>query len=73
MTTLFNGSHLGQRPTGLGVVARDLVAALNPEQVRLLDPGHHGSGARLAGPLAAGALAADGPPAPAAPQRGCAP
>jgi glycosyltransferase involved in cell wall biosynthesis len=36
--TLFNGSTLGQRPTGLGVVARDLVAALNPEQVRLLDP-----------------------------------
>jgi len=36
--TLFNGSYLGQRPTGLGVVARDLVAALNPEQVRLLDP-----------------------------------
>ena len=36
--TLFNGSYLGERPTGLGVVARDLVAALNPAQVRLLDP-----------------------------------
>jgi len=36
--TLFNGSYLGRRPTGLGVVARDLVAALNPAQVRLLDP-----------------------------------
>ena len=36
--TLFNGSYLGERPTGLGVVARDLAAALNPEQVRLLDP-----------------------------------
>lgn len=36
--TLFNGSYLSERPTGLGVVARDLAAALNPEQVRLLDP-----------------------------------
>lgn len=36
--TLFNGSYLGSRPTGLGVVARDLVAALNPALVRLLDP-----------------------------------
>jgi len=31
--TLFNGSTLGQRPTGLGVVARDLVAALNPGRI----------------------------------------
>jgi glycosyltransferase involved in cell wall biosynthesis len=36
--TLFNGSYLGEHPTGLGVVARDLAAALNPTQVRLLDP-----------------------------------
>jgi glycosyltransferase involved in cell wall biosynthesis len=36
--TLFNGSYLGHRPTGIGVVARDLVAALSPGQVRLLDP-----------------------------------
>lgn len=36
--TLFNGSYLGHRSTGLGVVSRDLVAALDPAQVRLLDP-----------------------------------
>ncbi|MEB3333661.1 MAG: glycosyltransferase family 1 protein [Cyanobacteriota bacterium] len=35
---LFNGSYLGERPTGIGVVARDLVAALDPERVPLLDP-----------------------------------
>lgn len=35
---LFNGSYLGRRPTGLGVVGRDLVSALNPTLVRLLDP-----------------------------------
>ncbi len=35
---LFNGSYLGSRPTGIGVVARDLVAALDPELVPLLDP-----------------------------------
>ncbi|MFN7678455.1 MAG: glycosyltransferase family 4 protein [Cyanobacteriota bacterium] len=35
---LFNGSYLGQRPTGIGVVARDLVAALDPVRVPLLDP-----------------------------------
>lgn len=35
---LFNGSYLSQRPTGIGVVARDLVAALDPGQVPLLDP-----------------------------------
>lgn len=35
---LFNGSYLGRRPTGIGVVARDLVAALNPAEVPLLDP-----------------------------------
>ena len=35
---LFNGSYLGRRPTGIGVVARDLAAALDPAQVPLLDP-----------------------------------
>lgn len=35
---LFNGSYLGRRPTGIGVVARDLVAALDPAKVPLLDP-----------------------------------
>lgn len=35
---LFNGSFLGHRPTGIGVVARDLVAALDPAEVPLLDP-----------------------------------
>lgn len=35
---LFNGSYLGRRPTGLGVVGRDLVSALDPTMVRLLDP-----------------------------------
>lgn len=35
---LFNGSFLGRRPTGIGVVARDLVNALNPGEVPLLDP-----------------------------------
>jgi len=35
---LFNGSYLGRRPTGIGVVARDLVAALDPALVPLLDP-----------------------------------
>jgi glycosyltransferase involved in cell wall biosynthesis len=35
---LFNGSYLSHRPTGIGVVARDLVAALDPAEVRLLDP-----------------------------------
>ena len=35
---LFNGSYLSSRPTGIGVVARDLVAALDPELVPLLDP-----------------------------------
>jgi glycosyltransferase involved in cell wall biosynthesis len=35
---LFNGSFLGRRPTGIGVVARDLVAALDPAEVPLLDP-----------------------------------
>jgi glycosyltransferase involved in cell wall biosynthesis len=35
---LFNGSYLGRRPTGIGVVARDLVAALDPTRVPLLDP-----------------------------------
>jgi glycosyltransferase involved in cell wall biosynthesis len=41
MTTpwaLFNGSYLSHRPTGIGVVARDLVAALDPDRVALLDP-----------------------------------
>ncbi len=35
---LFNGSYLGQKPTGIGVVARELVNALDPETVPLLDP-----------------------------------
>ena len=35
---LFNGSYLGARPTGIGVVARDLVNALDPALVPLLDP-----------------------------------
>jgi glycosyltransferase involved in cell wall biosynthesis len=35
---LFNGSYLSRRPTGIGVVARDLVAALDPVLVPLLDP-----------------------------------
>jgi glycosyltransferase involved in cell wall biosynthesis len=35
---LFSGSYLGCRPTGIGVVARDLVAALDPAEVPLLDP-----------------------------------
>ena len=35
---LFNGSYLSHRPTGIGVVARDLVAAIDPELVPLLDP-----------------------------------
>ncbi len=35
---LFNGSYLGDRPTGIGVVSRELVNELNPELVALLDP-----------------------------------
>ncbi|WP_320675163.1 glycosyltransferase family 1 protein [Prochlorococcus sp. MIT 1341] len=35
---LFNGSYLGRCPTGIGVVARDLVGELDPEMVPLLDP-----------------------------------
>ena len=35
---LFNGSYVGQRPTGIGVVARDLAAALGPQQVPGLWP-----------------------------------
>lgn len=35
---LFNGSYLSRRPTGIGVVARDLLAALDPALVPLLDP-----------------------------------
>ncbi|MFM7549969.1 MAG: glycosyltransferase family 4 protein, partial [Cyanobacteriota bacterium] len=35
---LFNGSYLSHRPTGIGVVARDLVMALDPQRVPLLDP-----------------------------------
>jgi glycosyltransferase involved in cell wall biosynthesis len=34
----FNGSYLGSKPTGIGVVARDLVQALDPVLVPLLDP-----------------------------------
>jgi glycosyltransferase involved in cell wall biosynthesis len=35
---LFNGSYLGRQPTGIGVVARDLVQALDPALIPLLDP-----------------------------------
>lgn len=35
---LFNGSYLSHKPTGIGVVARDLVAHLDPRLVPLLDP-----------------------------------
>jgi len=35
---LFNGSYLGPKPTGIGVVARDLVNALDPDLVPLLAP-----------------------------------
>ncbi len=35
---LFNGSYLGRRPTGIGVVASELVKALDPERFPLLDP-----------------------------------
>jgi glycosyltransferase involved in cell wall biosynthesis len=41
MTTplaLFNGSYVGQRPTGIGVVARDLAAALDPAMVPAIWP-----------------------------------
>ncbi len=35
---LFNGSYLGSKPTGIGVVARDLIRELDPLMVPLLDP-----------------------------------
>ncbi|MCY4174409.1 MAG: glycosyltransferase family 1 protein [Cyanobacteria bacterium MAG CAR3_bin_5] len=35
---LFNGSPLGQRPTGIGVVTRALAKALNKDLVMFLDP-----------------------------------
>jgi glycosyltransferase involved in cell wall biosynthesis len=35
---LYNGSYLGRKPTGIGVVVRELVQALNPNLVPLLDP-----------------------------------
>ncbi len=35
---LFNGSFLSSKPTGIGVVARDLVKALDPNLVSLIDP-----------------------------------
>ncbi|MDA1169622.1 MAG: glycosyltransferase, partial [Cyanobacteria bacterium] len=41
MTTplaLFNGSYLGERPTGIGVVARELYAALDHQEVPALWP-----------------------------------
>ena len=51
---LFNGSYVGERPTGIGVVARDLAAALGPEQVPAVwpqgmapDQGSAGHGRRL--------------------------
>ncbi len=35
---LFNGSYLGRKPTGIGVVARCLINSLDSELVHLLDP-----------------------------------
>ena len=35
---LFNGSYVGERPTGIGVVARELAAALGPEAVSAVWP-----------------------------------
>ena len=35
---LFNGSYLGPKPTGIGVVARDLLRELDPVMIPLLDP-----------------------------------
>ncbi len=35
---LFNGSYLGKKPTGIGVVSRDLINAIDPNLVALLDP-----------------------------------
>jgi glycosyltransferase involved in cell wall biosynthesis len=35
---LFNGSYISTRPTGIGVVARDLAAALDPTRIKLLLP-----------------------------------
>ena len=35
---LLNGSYLSSKPTGIGVVARELGQALDPRLVRLLDP-----------------------------------
>ena len=35
---LFNGSYVGERPTGIGVVARELAAALGPEEVSAVWP-----------------------------------
>jgi len=46
---LFNGSYLSRKPTGIGVVARDLVAALDPQRVPLLDPGLTDAGGSGAG------------------------
>ncbi|WP_320667547.1 glycosyltransferase family 1 protein [Prochlorococcus sp. MIT 1307] len=36
--TLFNGSYIGKKNTGIGVFSRDLALALSPEIVLLLDP-----------------------------------
>ncbi len=35
---LFNGSYLGKKPTGIGVVAKELIKALDPNRFPLLDP-----------------------------------
>ena len=35
---LFNGSYLGTKLTGIGVVARELINNLSEENIRLLDP-----------------------------------
>ncbi len=73
---LFNGSYLGPKPTGIGVVARDLVAALDPQRVPLLDPGltdADGSGAASGSPGLVGrphSLAIPADLSPAAGSRG---
>ncbi len=36
--TLFNGSFIGTKNTGIGTLARDLIKALSPKNIFLLDP-----------------------------------
>ncbi len=40
--TLFNGSYIGSRNTGIGVVAKNLVSSLSTDLVTLLDPFNSG-------------------------------